>query len=529
MTLNQKKIFELFNTKTVLTPKEIREITNIAKSTVSDSLKALVDLKLIQKKGSGRGSYYTLAAVEKIEKKSITVFKESEKVGYLTYGEGKHYFKYHPSYKGEALIGLKKNIENESTELFPIFENLIPEYKRRGKVYDPNKGEVLTDSLVNLHNTHGAYDFIFTYEDAKFDKNYKGRKSWLSVKNKILGEHNYPNVLEMNIDIEDDILNAKTLGEHSHMSGNQTKVDVSIDFENNRIYENLEDADYMLKPYNDDIGNYFVQFKDRTKNYYPYIAVNEHLFMSFAKNELGFNVPYSGIIKAKTEFHYITKRYDRYEDFKYEQNDFAQYLRIDSNNKYKPSSETLFEKINEVLSTEESKLDALKFYYYSSIIKHSDLHVKNIGALNIGRGKKILTPLYDITSVGVYQDNCDDLGLTISHPRKKQKRKFRVENFYGLAGILGIKREIFKLEAKKILDIFLTKFPDYIEKTKELLEYDDLKINSSRHGYNTFLNKLLHMYYHRLITFRKLGTLKYLGLEHHSKKLKNRKKYDKKQ
>lgn len=528
MTLNQKKILELFNKESTLTPKQIRETTDIAKTTVSDSLKVLVDLQLIQKEGNGRGSYYTLIAPQETEKRSITVFKEGEKIGYLTYGEGKHYFKYHPSYKDESLIGLEKDIENESTKLFSVFENLIPEYKRREKVYDPNKGEVLTDSLVNLYNTHGSYDFLFTYEDSKFYNDYKGKKSWISVKNKILEEHNYPNILNMEVDIEDDILNAKTVGEHSHLSGNQTKVDVSIDFKNKRIYENLKDAEYMLKPYNDDIANYFVQFKERTKNYYPYISINEHLFMSFAKNELDFDVPYSAIIKGKKEFHYITKRYDRHKGFKYEQNDFAQYLRIDSKNKYKPTSEELFRKIDEVLSTEESKLDALRFYYFSSIIKHSDLHVKNIGALNIGRGKKILTPLYDIISVGVYQDSCDDLGLNINHTRSRQRRKFRVDDFYGLADILGIKRERFKHEAKKILDIFLTKFPEYIEKTKELLEYDDLKINSTRHGYSTFLQKLNHMYYHRLITFRRLGTLKYLDLEHHADKLRNRKKYNKK-
>jgi len=528
MTLNQKKIFELFNKENTLTPIQIREATNISKTTVTDSLNSLVKLNLIAKYGKGRGTYYELIEISQLEKKKITVFKEGIKVGYIEYGEGKHYFTYDKSYKGEALLGLSKIKENSRTSLFPIFENLIPEYKRREKVYKASQGEVLTDSLVHLYNTHGAYDFYYTFEDRKFDKDYSGRKSWLSVKNKILGEHDYPNILDMKVLIDDDILNAEATSEHSHMSGNQNKVDISIDFEKNEIIENLDDADYMLKPYNDDIANYFKQFKDRTKGYYPFISINEHLFMSFAKNELDFDVPYTALVKAKKEFHYITKRYDRHDSFKYEQNDFAQYLEMISKNKYKPTSEQLFKKINEVISSEKSKLDALRFYYYSSIIKHSDLHVKNIGALNIGKDKMILTPLYDVISIGVYQDQCYDLGLSMNHTKKKQRRKLRVEDFYGLADILGIKREVFKIEAKKILDTFLTKYPEYIEKTKILLKYDDLKINSSRNGYNTFLQKLNHMYYHRLITFRKIGTLKYLGLEHHSSKLKKRKKYDKK-
>lgn len=528
MTLNQKKILELFKIKNTLTPTQIREVTSIAKTTVTDSLNTLVKLNKIAKYSQGRATYYELIEQSITEKKKITVFEEGIKIGTLEYGEGKHYFNYDKKYKGKELSGLKKNKENVSTNLFPVFENLIPEYKRREKVYDPNKGEILTDSLVNLNNTHGAYDFFYTYEDKKFSKDYTSRKSWISAKNKILGIHDYPNILNMKLLIDDDILNAKTSGEHSHMSGNQNKVDISIDFKKNEISENLENAEYMLKPYNDDIANYFNQFKNRTKTYYPYISINEHLFMSFAKIELNFDVPFSALIKAEKEFHYITKRYDRYENFKYEQNDFAQYLKIRSENKYKPTSETLFEKINEVLYSEESKLDALKFYYYSSIIKHSDLHVKNIGALNIGKEKKVLTPLYDVISIAVYQDNCDDLALSMSYKRKNQRKKFKVEDFYGLADIIGIKREVFRNEAKKILDTFLTKFPDYIEKTKKLLEYDDLKINSTRHGNGSFIQKLNHFYYHRLITFRKLGTLKYLDLEFHAEKLKNRKKYDKK-
>jgi hypothetical protein len=38
----------------------------------------------------------------------------------------------------------------------------------------------------------------------------------------------------------------------------------------------------------------------------------------------------------------------------------------------------------------DEKLNAFKFYYYSSLIKHADLHTKNIGALNIGNTKKLL-------------------------------------------------------------------------------------------------------------------------------------------
>ena len=181
--------------------------------------------------------------------------------------------------------------------------------------------------------------------------------------------------------------------------------------------------------------------------------------MSFAKNELDFNVPYTSLVKGEKEFHYLTKRYDRYENYKYHQKDFAQYLGIESTQKYKTTSEALFTKLNEIIYSEDEKFNALRFYFYSSLIMHSDLHAKNIAALNIGREKNILVPLYDVISVGVYYKNSDALALSINSRYLHKKVKFRVEDFYGLADILGINKDKFKIAAKEILITFIEKFP----------------------------------------------------------------------
>lgn len=100
----------------------------------------------------------------------------------------------------------------------------------------------------------------------------------------------------------------------------------------------------------------------------------------------------------------------------YDQKDFAQWLA------------RLFDKIGEVLGTPEAKLEALRFYFYGYLIKHADLHLKNIGALNIGQNKYILAPLYDVISVGIYRDDCDDLGFGFENPAKKPKN-WRFEDF----------------------------------------------------------------------------------------------------
>ena len=179
--------------------------------------------------------------------------------------------------------------------------------------------------------------------------------------------------------------------------------------------------------------------------------------MTFAKNELGFDVPYTGIIKAKdVDYHYITKRYDRILTstglLKYNQVDFAQVINVKSAEKYKRSSEELFEALNRKLSTSESKLDAIKFYYYSYLIKHADLHLKNVGALEIGMNKYILAPLYDLISVGIYNGESWDLGLSMKEPFKKPKN-WKIADFVKLAKIVGVSELMFKKEARVIVNI----------------------------------------------------------------------------
>ena len=202
---------------------------------------------------------------------------------------------------------------------------------------------------------------------------------------------------------------------------------------------------------------------------------------------------------------------------------------IDSTKKYKTTSEKLFSKLNEVLYNEEEKFNALKFYFYSTIIKHSDLHAKNIATLNIGREKNILAPLYDVISIGIYYGNSDALGLSVNNKYPNQRVKFRVEDFYGLAHILGISNERFKLAAKDILITFIDKFPSYIEATKDLLKFSSLEINNTRNGYTNLIIKMANFYNERIVEFMKLNMLKDFEIEHYKNKLQDDKllKYDK--
>jgi len=174
----------------------------------------------------------------------IAVLKSGELVGFLGYEVGRYLFEYEKSYKGKMLDGLSKESISTSATLFPIFENLIPESDRRDAYIA--EGKNLAQILLELENTHGDFDFVSVDKLYGYKKNYGSRKSWLSVKDKILEKQMFVNILDFKIEVEKEILEDK--GKHSSLSGYQNKIDINIDFEKGEIYQS-SDALYLLKPY----------------------------------------------------------------------------------------------------------------------------------------------------------------------------------------------------------------------------------------------------------------------------------------
>lgn len=512
MKLNQTEeiILDFVTKKQEVVSSEIIETTQMNLRTVQRALKKLVEYQLIEALGTTRDRRYRRIYIKDEAPYQYVVFNSGQKSGKLSFGNGEYIFVYDQHYKGEDFEGLKKGFTNRSSELFAFFENLIPEYERREKLLQ-NK-EDLGLVLEELNNSHGALDFIPLNKVHKYVYNYGKRASWISVKNEILQDNDFPNLLDFELLIDDDILDAESNTEHSDLSGFQTKIDIEIDFQSKQIKE-ADNAEYLLKPRNKKKHNYF-HGDDGEKRHFPYIAFNEHLFMSFAKNELNFNVPYTAIVKAKdVDYHYITKRYDRYNGLKYPQKDFAQVLNILSKNKYKSDSQTLFEAINKTLMNKEQKLEALRFYYYSYLIKHADLHLKNIAALNIGNNKYILSPLYDLISMGVYNGDAYDIGLSMNNPYKKPKN-WNIEDFYRLGSIVGITPIAFKKEARKITKIFLQKMPKYIKKVQEFEKTHPLPMQQSRSSKSNiaFSKRLISMYENKITQLKKNGIIKELEL-----------------
>ncbi len=495
----EKIIMESFKKNSQQSISDLSRATSIPKRTLNRYLNSLIIKGLIEAIGEGRGRYY-----EKIVSSSahnIAVLKSGCLVGFLGYEEGRYLFEYDSNYNGNALEGVEKKKISISAVLFPVFENLIPESDRRDAYV--KDGQNLAQILLELENSHGDFDFVSADKLYIYQNNYSKRKNWLLVKDKILEEQKFINILDFDIDIADEILKDK--GKHSSLSGYQNKIDVNIDFDQ-KIISQSGSALYMLKPYNHDSVVY--DFRDRDRTYLPYLGLNEHLFMSFAKNSYGFDVPWSAILIGENDFHYIVKRYDRYDGFKYEQKDFAQIMNIKSSQKYFTTSERLFDAIGSIIKSSEDKVKFLEFYLFSFVIEHADLHIKNISVINIGRDKYRLSPLYDLISNGLYRGDSDELGLSLGG----KKENISLDSFYLLASRIGISKLKTKNISKRVISTFIEEFPFYIEESLKIDAFENLKLQKSRYKFGSFSKDLERFYNRRLESFKNRGILKELGI-----------------
>ena len=490
----EKIIIESFEKKFEQNISELFDNTNIPKRTLNRYIDSLISKGELEAIGEGRGRYYQRSLKPRINQ--IALFKSAELVGFLGHEEGRYVFEYEKSYKGKALDGLSKETLLFSAMLFPVFENLIPESDRRDAYLA--EGKNLAEILLELENTHGDFDFVSADKLYDYKVDYSQCKSWVSVKQHILGESGFFNILDFDIAIEKEILGAK--GKHSSLSGYQNKIDINVDFETKEIKQS-RDALYLLKPYNSESAVY--NFRDKNQTYLPYMGLNEHLFMSFAKNAYGFDVPWSAVVAGEKDFHYVVKRYDRHNGYKYEQRDFAQIMNIKSDQKYFTTSEKLFDAIAEVVKSKEERVKFLEFYIFSFVIEHADLHVKNISIINIGKEKYRLSPLYDLISNGVYRGDSDELGL----PLGGKRHNISIDDFIALSARLGVSKLQTKKSIKKIVDIFVEEFPLYIEKCKEIELYDGLKIQKNRYSFSSFSEGLEKFYSRRVKSLTQRGFL----------------------
>jgi len=510
MSQTEQILLDLFEIHPQLTTGKIIKHTGLARRTIQKYLTILVTKEKIEAFGEGRGRYYqrVYSAEESIS--HLAVLKNDLLVGKLSYGNGTYSFMYDTHYKGAALMGIPKEIKTEAPTLYPVFENLLPEYERRDRLLSSVSDSA--DILSLLYNVQGDFRFIPYFELFKYKSTAQARPAWHTVKHKILAENTYPNLIHAKILISDEILEEASQREHSSLSGYQHKIDINLDIERGIIEESEREAAYLMKPLNRTMTDYFARDENKQKRYYPFLALNEHLFMTFAKNELGLNTPYSGVVFSKDgEFHYIVKRYDRYEQYAYGQYDMAQLLNIPSDKKYKTDTLTLLDTFTKKVKDEKSLLDMFKFQIYSSLVQHSDFHAKNVSVLDAGKEKYILAPLYDVISVGIYNGKANDLGLPLSKKLRKFG-KYNLDDYLLMADALGIGKSKAKIVLNQTIDTYLERFPYYIQKTIAFEKEYDLKIQNTRMSKKRFSTQIQSMYDRQLIQLKKQGVLQALGL-----------------
>ena len=503
-------LLELFDTDPQMTTGEIVARTGLARRTVQKYLALLAQTGKIEALGHGRGRYYKRVYRPEESLSHLAVLKNDVLVGKLTYGNGAYSFSYDPHYKGAELAGIMRGDTTQVPLLYPVFENLLPEYERRDRLLSGLRDSA--DILSLLYNVQGDFRFVPYFELFKYPSTAQTRPAWHTVKHKILGTNNYPNLIDARIHIPDEILTEASQKEHSSLSGYQHKIDIHFDREKGTIEESEREADYLMKPLNRTMIDYFTRGEGGQKRYYPFLALNEHLFMTFAKNELGLNVPCSGIVPATGgDFHYIVKRYDRYAQYAYGQYDMAQLLNIPSDKKYRTDTLIVLETFAQKVKDEASLLHMFTFQVYASLMQHSDFHAKNVSVLDAGRETYILAPLYDVISVGVYNGTANDLGLPLSQATRKYG-KYHVEDYMRMAEALGIGKSKAKIVLKQTIEIYLDRFPAYIDKTVAFEAEYDLKIQDTRLGKKRFSAQLQSLYDRKLIQLKKQGVLQELAL-----------------
>ncbi len=470
MNETKRKILQFcLDKKRNITVHEIAQVLNLSQTTVHKYLNQFKKAgRLAQFKIGGHNDikeHYQLMNPKNYFDNALLVYKQEQLMGYLNFEKGLYQFAYDTHYlcQPEALA-LSPTLDLTETilesEIFPVFEQLIPEGTDR-KILQQKVGSANDfDLLPVLQHIYG--DFQFSKTPLKFDKPYSHSIRYTDIKDKQLGQNTFPNILEMAIDIDDKILFPDRNGlqevsrilEPSGLSGYQHKL--SIVFKNNIIRQAEARAYHFIKPYHPKKANPDDDF------YFPHLAINEHLFMTFAKNELGFEVPWTAIVKRQTdrEYHYIVKRFDRYNGYKFAYYEFATLLGLDSEHKYHSSSEKMFKRIKNVLTLQKERLILLSYYFYSMLIVHEDMHTKNLSVRSEGKTIK-MSPLYDIATTAIYQNV---YGYESHLPINGKRTQIRPKDFYVLVDLIAVKRKTFDKVAANILLNYTYKLPEYFDK-----------------------------------------------------------------
>jgi serine/threonine-protein kinase HipA len=124
----------------------------------------------------------------------------------------------------------------------------------------------------------------------------------------------------------------------------------------------------------------------------------------------------------------------------------------------------MFIRICKELASKEERMKLLRYYFYSMLIVHEDMHTKNLSLIFDG-SISLMAPLYDIATTSIYPLlKGYESHLTIDG----QQSNITPKNFKKLVDITGIKWSVFKKEADLIIEAYVNILPSYIERLSNI-------------------------------------------------------------
>lgn len=430
----------------------------------------------------------------------IYVVKNKQFIGTLSEDSVGIKFVYSDKIPVSSYIEGLQDKENISTSLFPIFENMLPEFEQVQFIKAHNTITSQIEVLLYLNDIHGSYEF-YTQEDfEKLELQKQNIFNFNDEKEKILDNHyTFPNILDYDLNIDESILypnglaNSKIIG----LSGYQYKFSI-IKNDTSRIisYDTSKNSHYFMKPYSKYYSTYAPNEKNRS--YIPYLLINEHLFMSLAR-DFGFSVPYNAIMKHGSDYHYIIKRFDRFDELKIDHHEILTLMNKNSDQKYNVSMKEVLETAKKYISKEQLE-ELFRFIVFSIIIGHGDLHAKNISLIyssNDSNEKSMqLSPFYDISTTKIYKDTKhNDVGLKIGN----KKNNIRKSDLIQLASWIDISSPLALDFIDTIAKQFMNTFESYIQKLPN--DIKALPYHTSKYGGQKPFETVLKEYYKNRIKY----------------------------
>lgn len=430
----------------------------------------------------------------------IIVIKNKYPIGTLTQTYKSITFEYFKDVKKESyLMGLTEQT-NSSAVLFPIFENIFPENEQLNSLKAIHKIKNQIEVLLYLNNIHGSFEF---YTKDKFEKQIFKTSDIFTYNDKIENilnmNYKYPNILDYSLNIPNNKLypiefkNNKLIG----LSGFQYKFSVVLDDKNKILkYDKNNNSEYIMKPYNKSHSTY--KPLDKDSSYIPYLLINEHIFMSIAR-DFGFKVPYNGIIKHDDYYHYIIKRYDRFNGLKIDHHDILTLLNKHSKDKYNILVVDAMREANKYLD-KGGMQEMLKFFIFSTIIAHGDFHAKNISLIyktNANNERQMqLAPYYDISTIGIYAKMDDnDIGMKIG----SKSKKITIEDFIWLGSVFSISEDDVRSYVVELSNKFINDFMTYVDLLPKQLK--SLPFYKNRYMAFDTLDVIFKKYYDKRILY----------------------------